>query len=186
MYLVIGLGNPGARYSHNRHNAGFMLVDRLAEQAGTRFERILKRSLTCTIVSEGHTVLLAKPQTFMNLSGAAVAELLHRFPFDLERSLVAYDDVALPVGKVRLRRSGTSGGHRGMQAIIEVLNSLDIPRLRLGVGESEPPRDYPDYVLSDFSREQWPSFESAVDRACLAIQSWISEGIEKAMSKFNC
>lgn len=185
MFLVTGLGNPGTQYSLNRHNAGYMLVDRLAEQAGARFERQLKRSVSCTIACCGEDAVLAKPLTYMNRSGGAVLELLDRFPVPLDHLLVAYDEVALPLGKMRLRRSGSSGGHRGMQSILDVLQTEDVPRLRIGVGLDAPPEDYPEFVLSNFSKADLRVLDSVLDRACDAVKNWVSEGIEKSMAKFN-
>lgn len=185
MFLVTGLGNPGTQYSLNRHNAGYMLLDRLAEQAGAKFERQLKRSVSCSIDCCGNETMLAKPLTYMNRSGGAVLELLDRFPVPLDCLLVVYDEVALPLGKMRLRRSGSAGGHRGMQSILDILGTEDLPRLRIGVGLDEPPEDYPDFVLSNFSRADLTVLDSVLDRGCEAVNSWVCEGIEKSMAKFN-
>ncbi len=134
MYLLAGLGNPGIEYQHNRHNVGFMLVDRLAAGSREGFTRTLKRSLTCQLRRRNQVLVLAKPLTFMNLSGGAVLELLHYFSLDLDHLLVAYDDFALPLGKIRLRASGSSGGHNGIESIIAALGTEEVARLRLGVG----------------------------------------------------
>ncbi len=186
MFLVTGLGNPGTQYSRNRHNAGYMLVDRLAEQAGARFERHLKRSVSCTIDCCGNDLVLAKPLSYMNRSGGALLELLDRFPVPPDdHLLVVYDEVALPLGKMRLRRAGSAGGHRGMQSILDILGTEDIPRLRIGVGLDEPPEDYPEFVLSNFSKADLTVLDAVLDRGCEAVNSWVGEGIEKAMAKFN-
>jgi peptidyl-tRNA hydrolase, PTH1 family len=185
VYLVTGLGNPGTRYADNRHNAGFMLLDRLAAEARSCFTRSLKRSYTCRVESSDLQVVLAKPNTYMNLSGTAVAELLHHFPVSLDRLLIAYDDVALPLGKIRFRRGGSSGGHRGMQSVMDSIRSSDIPRLRIGIGGDQPPDDYPDFVLADFTRKEMEVLEEAFVRACEGVHSWVADGIEKTMSKFN-
>ncbi len=185
MFLVTGLGNPGPHYCLNRHNAGYMLVDRLAERAGARFERILKRSVSCAVDYCGKDTVLAKPLTYMNRSGGAVLELLDRFPVPLDCLLVVYDEVALPLGKMRLRRSGSSAGHRGMQSILDALGTEEVPRLRIGVGLDQPPDDYPDFVLSNFSKADLKVLDSMLDRACDAVESWLCEGIEKTMAKFN-
>jgi PTH1 family peptidyl-tRNA hydrolase len=185
VFLVTGLGNPGAQYSLNRHNAGYMLVDRLAEQAGARFERHLKRSVSCTVDCCGSDTVLAKPLTYMNRSGGAVLELLDRFPAPLDRLLIVYDEVALPLGKMRLRRTGSAGGHRGMQSVLDLLGTEDVPRLRIGVGLDEPPEDYAEYVLSNFSKADLAVLDSVLDRGCEAVNSWVCEGIEKSMAKFN-
>ncbi|MFB3904847.1 MAG: aminoacyl-tRNA hydrolase [Acidobacteriota bacterium] len=185
MFLVTGLGNPGTRYSLNRHNAGYLLVDRLAEQAGARFERLLKRSTSCTVDCCGNQTVLAKPLTYMNRSGGAVLELLDRYSVRLDHLLVVYDEVALPLGKMRLRRSGSAGGHRGMQSILDALATEDVPRLRIGVGLEEPPEDYPEFVLSDFSKADLAVLDAVLDRGCEAVSTWICEGIEKTMARFN-
>jgi len=185
VFLVTGLGNPGPRYSLSRHNAGFMLVDRLAAQAGVEFERILKRSVSCTTTFDGEEVLLVKPITYMNRSGGAVAEMLDRYPVPLERLLIVYDEVALPLGKIRLRRSGSAGGHRGMESIIDVLGTTEIPRLRIGVGTGEPPEDYTEFVLSSFSRADLEVLDTVLERCGQAVSCWVAEGIDKAMAKFN-
>jgi peptidyl-tRNA hydrolase, PTH1 family len=185
VYLVTGLGNPGTRYSGNRHNAGFMLLDRLAAETRGTFSRSLRRSCTCRLSIADQELILAKPGTFMNLSGAAVAELLHHFPVGLDRLLIAYDDVALPLGRIRFRPGGSSGGHRGMQSIIDTVRSSEIPRLRIGIGMDQPPENYPDFVLADFARREVEVLEEALDRACRGVHSWIADGIEKAMSKYN-
>ena len=155
MYLVTGLGNPGARYARNRHNAGFMLVGRIAERAGQTFEKRSRRLSVCLATLSGQEVVLAKPLTFMNRSGSAVLEALQDFSSVTHESmLVVYDDVALPIGKIRIRRSGSSGGHKGMQSIIDELGASDIPRLRIGVGAEGLPEDFPDYVTQATSSEE--------------------------------
>jgi len=185
VYLLAGLGNPGTQYQHHRHNVGFMLVDRLAAGSGDAFTRTLKRSLTCQLRRRNEALVLAKPLTFMNLSGGAVLELLHYFSLDLDHLLVAYDDFALPLGKIRLRASGSSGGHRGMESIISALGTEQVPRLRLGVGDDRAPGDYRDYVLSDFPKRQREEVETMLDNAVAAVDTWLTQGIGIAMSRHN-
>ena len=185
MFLVTGLGNPGTQYSLNRHNAGYMLLDRLAERAGAKFERHLKRSASCTVACCGHETVLAKPLTYMNRSGGAVMELLDRFPVPLGCLLVVYDEVALPLGKMRLRRTGSAGGHRGMQSVLDILGTEEVPRLRIGVGLDQPPEDYPEFVLSNFSKADLAVLDTVLDRGCEAVSAWVVEGIENTMAKFN-
>jgi len=185
VYLVAGLGNPGARYARNRHNAGFMLVDRIAQRAGQAFEKRSRRLSVCLAALSGQDVVLAKPLTFMNRSGLAVVEALQDFPVTLESVLVVYDDVALPIGKIRLRRAGSSGGHKGMQSIIDELGASDIPRLRIGVGAEGLPEDFPDYVLSDFTKAELKQLDETLDRASDAVESWVADGLEAAMARFN-
>ena len=186
MYRLAGLGNPGIEYQHNRHNVGFMLVDRLAAGSREGFSRTLKRSLTCQLRRRNQVLVLAKPLTFMNLSGGAVLELLHHFSLDLDHLLVAYDDFALPLGKIRLRASGSSGGHKGMESIITALGTEDVPRLRHGVGDDAVrAAEYRDYVLSDFPKRQREEVESMLDNALGAVDTWLTQGIGIAMSRHN-
>lgn len=185
MYLIAGLGNPGPLYRKNRHNVGFMLVDRMAEQAGKRFRRVYPGSLTCLVERAGRPVLLAKPQGWMNLSGEAIREIVHRHPLELSQVLIVYDEVALPLGKIRLRRSGSAGGQKGMQSILEALSSQDIPRLRIGVGREDVPEDYSGFVLSNFDKEETKILDEVLDRALQAIDTLLSEGLDRAMAMYN-
>lgn len=200
LHLIVGLGNPGPSYSRNRHNAGFMLAERLARSrhnTGFRLAERLARlargsdwrreahSRICTVERCGRQVVLAKPLTYMNLSGRAVKALLKMYPAPLERLLIAYDDFALPLGKIRLRRGGSAGGQKGMRSVIEALGSSEVPRLRIGIGPERPQSDVSEFVLSDFSSEEEPLLEQALDQAVQACDCWLSEGIEQAMAKFN-
>ncbi len=185
MFLVTGLGNPGPSYRLNRHNAGYLLVDRLAERTGERFRHSLRHVLTSRTELEGQPVILAKPLTFMNLSGGAVLELLRAHPVDPANLLVVYDDFALPLGKIRIRPSGSSGGHKGMQAIINALGHSDVPRLRIGISTGQTPEDSKDFVLSDFRRSEMGLLEETLDRAADAVTAIVSEGIDLAMARFN-
>ena len=186
MYLVAGLGNPDPRYRKNRHNVGFMLVDRIARRAGKTLDHILPRSVTCSLRRAGEQVILAKPQTFMNLSGGAVLELLRHYPVDRSsRLLIVYDDIALPLGKIRIRPSGSSGGQKGMESIIQALGTLEIPRLRIGISQDVLPEDYSAYVLSDFEKEEKDMLEEALERSILAIETTLSQGLERAMILYN-
>ena len=185
MYLVAGLGNPGPRYRQNRHNVGFMLVDRIAQQAGQSLDLALPRSVTCSLQQAGERVILAKPQTFMNLSGEAVLELLRHHPVDLSQLLIVYDDIDLPLGKIRIRPSGSSGGQRGMESIIQALGTQQVPRLRIGISQDHPPEDYSEYVLSDFDKEERVVLDEVFGRAVLAIETTLSAGLEQAMTLYN-
>lgn len=185
MFLIVGLGNPGRKYQLSRHNAGFMMVDRMAREAGLGFREDLLLSLTCRTDRSGQTVILAKPQTFMNRSGAALCELVRSYPVERDRLLIVYDELALPLGKLRLRRSGSSGGHRGMQSVIEALGTEDVPRLRIGIGPEVPPEDAAEYVLESFSEAEQTVLEAVLDRARLAVDTFLAEGLERAMSLFN-
>lgn len=185
MYLVAGLGNPGSSYQKNRHNVGFMLVDRIVREAGKSLDRVYLRSVTCSLQWAGEQIILAKPQTFMNLSGEAVLELLRHHPVDLSRLLIVYDDIALPLGVIRARPSGSSGGQKGMESVIQALGTLEVPRLRIGISQEEPPRDYSEYVLSDFTKEEEKVLEDVFDRATRAVETFFIDGLERTMALYN-
>mgnify|MGYP000681002036 CR=1 FL=1 len=182
--LVIGLGNPGRKYAGNRHNVGFQCLDRLAAAWGLSFSRRKHKALLAEGEIAGLKVILAKPQTFMNLSGQAVERLAHFYRLPPENILVIYDDLDLPLGKIRLRPKGGSGGHKGMKSIIEHLGTQNFPRLRVGIGR--PTHGDPvDYVLSDFAPDQRITMEEVYGRVISAVELWLKEGIEAAMNKHN-
>lgn len=183
--LIVGLGNPGRRYRHTRHNLGFAVVEELARGWG-----LALRSSQCkALVAEGEGVILAQPQTYMNRSGYAVRCLVERHGCAPEKVLVVYDDVALPLGRLRLRPAGSPGGHRGMESVVNNLRSEAVPRLRLGVGpvEGSPPagEDLVDYVLDRVGRSEEPLVDDMVHRAAAACALWVEQGAEAAMNEFN-
>ncbi|MFQ5736602.1 MAG: aminoacyl-tRNA hydrolase [Thermodesulfobacteriota bacterium] len=187
MFLIVGLGNPGPRYEITRHNAGFMLVDRLAGAGGTpRFKRS-RTSLWTEATVAGKEAVLAKPQTFMNLSGEAVAELKEVLQVPVESIIVAYDDCDLPFGRLRLRKNGGSGGHRGIDSIIQSLGSRDFLRVRLGIGRPSPPAsgDTVSYVLASFSEQEAHGLDRMLERGAASVEAIVAEGIDAAMNKFN-
>ncbi|RMF27929.1 MAG: aminoacyl-tRNA hydrolase [Chloroflexi bacterium] len=184
-WLIVGLGNPGRRYARHRHNVGFRCLDRLAARHGLTFDRVQHRALLALGSIADRAVVLAKPQTFMNESGRAVAPLVRAYQVPLERLLVVYDDLDLPPGTIRLRPEGGSGGHRGMRSIIEALGSQDFPRLRVGIGRPPGRMDPADYVLQDLSPEEEELFDQVCDRVAEAIHCWLTEGITLAMSRYN-
>jgi peptidyl-tRNA hydrolase, PTH1 family len=184
-YLIVGLGNPGRDYRDNRHNVGFMLVDRLAARLGVAFSRLESRALVTKGEQEGRRVILAKPQTFMNLSGQAVGALARYYKIPLENTLVAYDEVDLPFGTLRLRASGGSGGHKGMNSVIERLGTQDIPRLRIGIDRPPGRKEAADYVLQDFTNSEGKALPAILDQAVDAVLVFISQGIDAAMNKYN-
>lgn len=184
-WLIVGLGNPGRRYARHRHNIGFRCLDRLAARHGLVFDRVQNRALLATGRIADRAVVLAKPQTFMNESGRAVAPLVRAYHVPLERLLVVYDDLDLPPGTIRLRPEGGSGGHRGMRSIIEALGSQDFPRLRVGIGRPPGRMDPADYVLQDLSPEEEERFDRVCERVAEAIHCWLTEGIVLAMSRYN-
>lgn len=185
MYLIVGLGNPGVRYTRNRHNVGARCLTRLAAAHGLEFGRRQKNARVARGTIREFPVLLAIPQTFMNESGRAVAPLVHFYQVPPERLLVVYDDLDLPLGAIRLRPDGGSGGHRGMQSVIDHLGTQKFPRLRIGIGRPPEQMDPADYVLRDFSPDEESVLEEVLDRATAAIRTWVTEGLEKAMSLYN-
>ncbi len=183
--LIVGLGNPGREYAGTRHNIGFQVVGRLAEQHGLRFSRKQMDALIATGSIAGHRVLLAKPQTWMNESGRAVASLVRFYRVDMPGLLVIYDDLDLPPGVLRLRPEGGSGGHKGMKSIIEKLGRQDFPRLRVGIGRPPGKMDPVDYVLQPFEPHETDVIQMACQRAVEVIQVFIQNGIAVAMNQFN-
>lgn len=185
--LIVGLGNPGREYEWSRHNLGFMLIDKLAEDANTSVKRRECRSLVGNAVIEGERVRLAKPQTYMNLSGEAVACLIKKHEVtDVARSLIVIsDDLALPFGTIRLRARGSAGGHNGLKSIIGTLGTIEFARLRIGIQPEHPVRDTKDYVLDEFRRGQQLELKEVLERGAEALRAVLRDGITKAMSLFN-
>ena len=183
MKLIVGLGNPGKKYEHTRHNMGFDVIDLFADLAMIDIDKEAFKGLLGRGKVFDQDVLLLKPQTFMNLSGESVRAVADYFKIPLDDILVIYDDMALPVGKMRLRKSGSSGGHKGMQNIIEHFSSEDIKRIRIGIGE--PTFDTIDYVLSKPSKDEKPAIDECINDAVEAIKMILKENFDLAMSKFN-
>ena len=184
-YLLVGLGNPGREYKNNRHNFGFMVLDQLAEASGWSFGRVQHQALVVSGRMCGKPVLLAKPQTFMNASGRSVASLMRFYRIDLERLLVVYDDLDLELGTLRFRKSGGSGGQKGVQSIIEQLGTDEFARLRLGIGRPPGRMDPADYVLRPFRASEEPIQDEVLKRSGEAVTCFMTEGIEMAMSRHN-
>lgn len=184
-HLIVGLGNPGREYRGHRHNVGMMAVDRLAARYGAAFTRHQAEALITPIRLADSNVLLAKPQTYMNESGRAVAPLLNFYKLPADRALVCFDDLDLPLGTQRLRAEGSSGGQGGMTSIIERAGTQAIPRLRLGIGRPPGGMDPKVYVLQDFTADECAVIEAGLERAADAIECFIREGIEAAMNTFN-
>jgi PTH1 family peptidyl-tRNA hydrolase len=184
--LVVGLGNPGAEYADHRHNVGFRVVEAVAHDHGLPFAR-QKRAKARVAQGQiaGHQVLLAKPLTFMNLSGKSVSRLSRAHEIPPERILVVYDDLDLPLGRLRLRSQGGSGGHRGMRSIIGFLGTQAFPRLRVGIDRPPGRMDPAEYVLRPFGEEQEVLVARVVARAAAAVQCWLAGGIVAAMDLFN-
>jgi PTH1 family peptidyl-tRNA hydrolase len=184
-YLIVGLGNPGRDYAHNRHNVGFMAVDRLAKAHSTAFTRRQSKALVTSIRVGEASVVLAKPQTYMNLSGESVASLVKFYDAPLDQLLVCFDDLDLPVGAIRLRAEGGSAGQNGMKSIIQHLGTQHFPRLRLGIGRPPGRMDPAAYVLQDFKDFDAEVMDMTLDKAVQAIETFVKEGIVSAMNKFN-
>jgi PTH1 family peptidyl-tRNA hydrolase len=184
-YLIVGLGNPGREYVSNRHNVGFQVVDHLAARHGLAFRKLQSKAFVTSGKIAGRSVILAKPQSYMNLSGGPVASLQRFYKVTLDHLLVICDDIDLPVGTLRLRPFGGSGGQNGMKSIIERLGSEVFPRLRIGIGRPPGRMDPAAYVLQDFDRVQLTVIDAAYGRAADAVEAWLIDGIELAMSRFN-
>lgn len=184
-WLIVGLGNPGASYEKTRHNLGFMLVDLLAREAQTQVKRDECRALIGRAVIDNQTVELAKPQTYMNLSGESVSCLLAKPDRSVENLIVISDDLALPFGTIRLRPKGSHGGQNGLRSIIDCLRTNEFIRLRIGIMPEHPISNAKNFVLENFSKTEFETVEKILERGADAIRSVVSEGVEKAMAKFN-
>jgi len=185
MRLIVGLGNPGNKYTGTRHNVGFEVLNELARRwsAGrpkTRFEAELREAAVA-----GEKSLLVAPQTFMNLSGRAVQQVVKFYQEPLENVLVVCDDLNLKLGQTRMRATGSAGGQKGLSSIVLMLGSEDVPRLRIGIDRNPPEMDSADYVLSRFRKDELPIIDQAVLRAANGVETWIREGIDAAMNQIN-
>jgi len=183
--LIVGLGNPGLAYRHNRHNVGFMVADALADKLEIPLKRVKFKAQIGNGKLEDIPIIIAKPLTFMNNSGEAVAPLVRYFKVPLERLLVIHDDMDLPLGTLRMRPSGGSAGHNGMLSIFDKLGTNAIPRLRVGIGRPPGRMDPADYVLQDFPRSEEELLSMVITQACEAVLAFITTGLEKAMNTYN-
>lgn len=184
-YLLVGLGNPGREYANTRHNIGFMLIDRIAVRLNARGMKLQSKAIVISALFEERKIILAKPQTFMNLSGQAIQGLLRFYKLENDNLLVAHDDLDLPFGTIRIRAAGGPGGQRGMASTIEQLGTKEFPRLRLGIGRPPGRMDPKDYVLQDFSRDEQKILPELLDRAADAAFEFVLRGLNSAMNKFN-
>lgn len=185
-WIIAGLGNPGPKYEHSRHNAGFMALDALCEKNSVKLRKIRFFSLIGYGTISDSNILFVKPQTFMNLSGKAVSAAADYYRIPMERVIVIYDDVSLPVGKIRVRKKGSAGGHNGIKDIIRLCGTEDFPRVKIGIGSPENPGyELTDWVLGRFGKEEIPAVKSAIERAALAAEKIIAEGAEAAAGEFN-
>lgn len=186
MYLIVGLGNPGRQYEHTRHNAGFDVMDALADKYNISISEKKHKALCGKGVINGQKVVLAKPQTFMNLSGESVAELLNYYKMDPETEMiVVFDDISLPPGNIRIREKGSAGGHNGIKNIIAMTGTQNFMRVKVGVGEKPKGWDLADHVLGHFEKEDRERFESVIPDAIAAITLMLEGNAAKAMNDFN-
>jgi PTH1 family peptidyl-tRNA hydrolase len=191
MKIIVGLGNPGKNYARNRHNVGFLCLNHFARLHSIPFDRRQCQAKVGIGKVKGEKLLLAKPGTFVNLSGKSVACLVHKHNMPLSDLLVIYDDLDLPLGKIRVRQSGSSGGHKGMNSIIATLDSEDFPRIRVGIGRPQGEKQsmsedaIVNYVLSDFSPQEEATIKPVIAKVAEAIDCFLTEGIKAAMNKFN-
>lgn len=185
-YLIAGLGNPGEQYAFTRHNAGFLALDEIASRAGIRVKSLKFKSLYGTGQIAGKKVVLIKPQTFMNASGEALRDAAQFYKIPMEKVIVLYDDISLDVGRLRIRRKGSDGGHNGIKSILYLTGSDQFPRIKLGVGKKpHPEMDLADWVLSRFTKEEGKLLEEAIDKAAQALELMIQDNTEEAMNRFN-
>jgi peptidyl-tRNA hydrolase len=185
MYIIVGLGNPGKKYEHTRHNAGFDVLDILAEEYDIKIDKIKHKAL----IGEGRIgsekVVLVKPQTYMNLSGESIQSVFQFYKVDMDHLIVVYDDIDLDIGKIRIRKKGSAGSHNGMKSIIKCLGSQDFPRIRVGVSKPEPNRDLADFVLSRVPKDQADDMRSGLEKAVKTVEEIIRTDIDMAMNKYN-
>ena len=185
IYLIVGLGNPGREYKDNRHNVGFMLVDRLTVRLNARLSRMQAKALVGSVNYEGDKIILAKPQTYMNLSGQSIQELARFYKLPLENVIVAHDDLDLPFGTVRIRPGGGPGGQKGIASTIERLGTKDFRRLRIGIGRPPGRMDPAAYVLQDFAQSDLMLLSEILDHAADAVLTFVTHGLNAAMNQFN-
>ncbi|MDE0186239.1 MAG: aminoacyl-tRNA hydrolase [Candidatus Poribacteria bacterium] len=184
MKLIVGLGNPGQRYKNTRHNIGFRVIDELLKRARTANMENICQSLVAQTELRGNAVMIAKPMTYMNHSGRAVSEMLHQFDIALEDLCVVYDDLHLDIGILRIRRTGSDGGHKGIKSIQSLLNTHQVPLVRIGIGKPENDH-WVDYVLSEFLPAERQEIDYMIQRAADAVETLTSDGIQTAMNRFN-
>ncbi|HYA48463.1 MAG TPA: aminoacyl-tRNA hydrolase [Burkholderiales bacterium] len=185
MWLVVGLGNPGEEYEATRHNAGFLLVERVARSRGVELRGRAFKARTAVVRGGEEEVLLALPRTFMNRSGLAVREILAKKGIPPARMVVVYDDLDIPLGEIRVRKRGSPGTHKGMISIVDAVGTRDFPRLRIGIGPLPAGRDAADYVLAPFGRDERPLLERSLAEAAEALDMILAGGTDRAMARFN-
>lgn len=185
-WLIVGLGNPGTKYTNTRHNCGWLTLERLSEKYNLKLTRVKFKSLCSEAVISGHKCLVMKPTTFMNASGEAVVEAMNFYKIPIENVLVISDDVSLDVGKTRVKRKGTDGGQKGLRSIIQLTGSDNFPRVKVGVGaKPHPDYDMADWVLSSFTKQEQPKMVEAFDNAVSAIELIVDGKTDVAMNRYN-
>lgn len=184
-FLLIGLGNPGREYKDTRHNFGFMLIDRIAVRLNARGMKVQSKAIVTDAMYEDRKLILAKPQTYMNLSGQSVQGLVHFYKIPLTNLMVLSDDLDIPFGTIRIRAAGGPGGQRGLSSVIESLGTKDFPRLRLGIGRPPGRMDPANFILQNFSRDEVKSISEILDRSADAALEFVKNGLDAAMNKFN-
>lgn len=184
MYVIAGLGNPGRKYEMTRHNAGFLAMDRISENTGIKISKIKFKSLIGEGFISGQKVILVKPQTFMNSSGEAIREIVDYYGVEMDKLVIIYDDADIPAGSLRIRKKGSAGTHNGMRSIIYQLMDDSFTRIRIGIGD-ERNKDIMNFVLGNFSSDEIPLLRDAIENTSLAVDTIISDGVDKAMNRYN-
>ena len=184
-FLLIGLGNPGREYKDTRHNFGFILIDRIAVRLNARGMKVQSKAIVTDAMYQDRKLILAKPQTYMNLSGQSVQGLVHFYKVPLTNLMVLSDDLDIPFGTIRIRAAGGPGGQRGLSSVIESLGTKDFPRLRLGIGRPPGRMDPANFILQNFSRDEMKSISEILDTAADAVLEFVKNGLNAAMNKFN-
>ena len=184
-YLIIGLGNPGREYRDNRHNVGFMLIDRLIVRLNARGMKLQSKAIVTSAIYEERKLILGKPQTYMNLSGQSVQGLINFYKIPLSKFMIASDDLDIPFGTIRIRASGGAGGQRGVASTIERLGTKDFPRIRIGIGRPPGRMDPADYVLQNIPRDEMSTLSDVLNRAADAVLAFVKDGLNKSMNQFN-
>ena len=184
MYIIAGLGNPGKKYENTRHNIGFITLDLLAERNDIKINKIKHKALVGEGRISGQKVLLVKPQTYMNLSGQSLQEVMAYYKEEIEHLVVIYDDIDIPIGTVRIRKKGSAGTHNGVRSVVQCLASDQFPRIRIGLGDGRK-GELKDFGIGGFSKEEKAPLEEAVTRAALAAECIVDKGIDKAMNEYN-
>lgn len=185
MYIIVGLGNPGKKYEHTRHNVGFDVIDRFAEKHDIKMDRLKHKALIGEGRIAGEKVVLIKPQTYMNLSGESLISAVNFYKPDMDKVVVVYDDIDIDIGHIRIRKKGSAGSHNGMKSIISNLSTQDFPRFRVGVGRPESGRDLADFVLSRVSKTEEGKMMESIDNTVSALEVMIESDLDLAMNRYN-